>query len=235
MLKTAIFGTSYIYDHRRAAVVRLWIRLAAKLNPGFPLTIVDSASPVPVPEECGVEVIRFPDNVGHLAGGGKDGWGRAFTYCLKLAVERGMDYVAVVDTDIVLCKPVGPIFDMMRAKGIKCAMPIGDRYPFPENGLVFFDVAWLKRTGFADRYGWEDSSATRLPEWHCRDLCGRDLHILTDLKGRRNDHGDVTADNLSETYPTGCDWLTHCVDTSPYAKLLELNGLDVAELGWQTV
>jgi hypothetical protein len=181
-----------------------------------------------------IDILRFDDNLGHLASGGGDGWGRGFCKCIEKAIYEEFDYVAIVDTDIILCRPVGPIFDQMRANGWKVAMPIGHGHSFADNGLFFADVAWLKEIDFVARYDWRSSHSRRLPELHCQDICGPDLHIL-DLPGRRNDKGDLTTDNLAMLYPAGCAWLTHCVDTSPYAALLRLNGIDPTEIGWETV
>ena len=224
MIKTGIFGTSYIVNEARQKMVRLWIELAVRLNPGFPIAIVDSASPFPVPDVHGVEIIQLGDNVGHLAGGGQDGGGRAFCAGLQWAIDRQLNFCAALDTDILFCRQIGPVFDQMRIAGWKAAMPAGDTYPWPENGLCFFDVEWLKQTGFIGRYNWAAMRVGMIPEWHCKDICGRDLTILP-YRGRRNDNGEVTVGNLEKLYPSGCDWLTHCVDPEPYHALLNMNGL----------
>jgi hypothetical protein len=223
MIRTGIFGTSYIRDERRRAIVKLWLELAVRLNPGFPLMIVDSNSPVPVPTEHDVEIIAFSENIGHLAAGGQDGWGRAFTRGLQWAIDGSLDYVVGLDTDILFSRPVGPIFDMMRREDRKVCMPVGDTYSWPENGLFFAEVAWLQESRFIERYCWLNMTPTMIPEWHCKDICGTDLHTLP-LRGRRNDNGAVTAENLSRLYPTGCDWITHCVNTEPYRTFLDMNG-----------
>jgi hypothetical protein len=62
-----------------------------------------------------LQVYRFPDNIGHLARGGKDGWGRAFCKGLEMAIDGQYDYVVHIEGDSLFKRPVLPIIRQMMA------------------------------------------------------------------------------------------------------------------------
>jgi hypothetical protein len=91
-LRVLIFGTCYAPTDDKVSELRRWIAVNARLNPvGCDLLLVDSNS---LEEDHDralnplVGIVRFPDNIGHLARGGRDGWGRAFCFGLQYALER---------------------------------------------------------------------------------------------------------------------------------------------------
>jgi hypothetical protein len=210
-MRSLVFGTSYLYDEASADVLRIWQRLATRLNPQSDVAIIDSASPVPVPEYPGVIVVQLGENIGHLAKGGRDGWGRAFCTGLQMALECGYKYVAHVETDVVLTASVEPLFvTIMKAQGWQA---------WPETGIMLFNVEWLRQRDFVGAYDWAHLRPTDPePEWRCRDLIGGDLHYLSELKGRR-DEGTVKGD-----LPADYVWLTHST-MGRYEELLLMRGM----------
>jgi len=67
---------------------------------GFGPRLPCSGEPAPI-QVGHRSIIGFPDNVGHLARGGRDGWGRAFSQGLLCALAGGYDYVAHIESDLL--------------------------------------------------------------------------------------------------------------------------------------
>lgn len=219
--RTMIFGTTYVDTEEKHKLIRQWAKLHHELNPRADFMLVDSASPVGhLVDEPKMFVWMFADNIGHLSKGGKDGWGRAFCQGLEIAIERGFDYVVHIEGDSLFRLPVEPIIAEMRAKGIKVAsVPVGygqnQRSTWVETGLMFFDVAWLKKINFIERYDWPHRTAVPQPEVVIRKICGDDLVIMP-WKAERADKDEITADNVLEF-----DWVTHVKDGAAYDRFVE--------------
>lgn len=245
MTRTLIFGTSYCATPERRDLTILWAKLVTKLNPGADILLVDSASPFDpcvfltdqgfkewpfstvTAEDFKTEprVIRFPDNIGHLGGGGKDGWGRAFCMGLQYAGERHYSQVAYIDADILFAKPVAPIFRRMAQQRVPVTCPLDMNYQFLENGLVFMNRDMLDTDDFIRRYDWQNAKPYPFPEVRFEELLP-DIFTIP-LRGCRNDWHAVTAENIRQAFPMGCDYITHCRDPQVYQAFLHINGLEV--------
>jgi hypothetical protein len=234
-VKTLIVGTCYVDTAAKAEVFRLWSRLVLALNPWIDVLVVDSASPVSyrhlAPE---LEYLVFADNVGHLARGGRDGWGRSFTQGVYAAIDRGYDRLAFVECDILCARPVADGFAAIEGTpGKRCAAPRAMPWPsgmqgaHTDTGLSFWDVTWLSEAKLAERYGWETSVSEvdggMLPEQRIDALCGEAMLTLP-WPGMRNDQGLSVAE-LETLFPAGMDWITHA-DLPTLRWFLESNGLD---------
>ena len=221
-MRVLIYGTSYVGDEGRQWLVEQWAKVNRQINPDCDLIIVDSASPLPLPE--GVYAHQLCSNLGHLGSTGVDGWGRAFTTGLEIAVEKGYDFVFLIDTDILFFQPVMSIAFSMAADGQVYGTCEGPPYDWPEGGLVFCSVPWLQATNFPARYDWQNVRPGTFPERRLAELAGSKLTTLP-LRGRRNDDGLVRPDNIGELFPNGLDWITHCTDFEVYREALRLNGI----------
>lgn len=205
-----VFGTTYVDSEAKQRLVGQWEALHRKVNGwAVDLLLVDSASPVPLlAVEEGAEKYAFTDNIGHLARGGKDGWGRAFCKGLEMAIDGQYDYVVHIEGDSLFSRPVLPIIRKMMADGVPAAtVPVmGTKRPehgWAETGLMFFSVDYLWQTKFIERYDWWNRTKSPTPEKVIADMCG-DLRMLP-LKAERGDRGQLTAANAAEF-----DWITHC-------------------------
>lgn len=241
MTLTLILGTCYVDTEEMEDVVDMWARLVRKLNPECDVLLVDSASPVklsgflprlgynclcpmPTPEHLTGTSERvigfFPDNIGHLSRGGRDGWGRALSAGIDYAVRQGYTHLAYIDADILLARPVQPILDKMIRTGVKIACPLEPQYLMVENGIIFADVAYLRDSKFIERYDWENPPTDgRLPENRFEDLVSDELFLLP-LRGLRNDFGAITPQNVGRAP----DWITHA-SSEVYAAFLKVNGI----------
>lgn len=217
-----IFGTIYAHDQKSSYLAKMNGNLIRRLNPGLDVMLVDSDSPIRV--RWGERDINLSPNIGHLSGGGRDGFGRAFCAGLDYAVDNEYDYVAQIDADILFAHPVRPVVERMCNAGVMVAAPMDFTYQFIENGLMFYYVPWLRSTGFTAAYDWENSTQTEFPERKVERLCGDDLFILP-YRGLRNDRGAVTPLNMRRAFPFGLDYITHA-EFDLYRAFLALNGLE---------
>lgn len=224
--KTLIFATTYIDSADRSALTGHWVKLTGKLNPDCDLMIVDSNSPMidPLRATTLKDFVKyeprmsakrmlhsFPDNVGHLARKGKDGWGRAFCYGLNAAIAGGYDYVVHIEGDSLFRLPVMPIVEQMERENINAAsIPvIGTKrveVGWAETGLMFFKTKFVEASGFVARYNWERQTGHPTPEVVIFRQLGRDLHMMP-WKGLRGDKNQITNQNVLDL---GLDWVTHC-------------------------
>lgn len=214
-----IFGTVYADTPDKAQLARRWAEVHKHVNPGCDFLLVDSASPEfwagdggPKPGAVlpDVPVWSFPDNIGHMARGGQDGWGRAFCHGLSRAIDEGYDYVAHIEGDSLFRLPVGPIVRQMQRDGhdVVTVPVVGTKRPeseWVETGLMFFRTAWLADTRFIERYHWRGNKPYPLtPEAAVARLVGDKAQIMV-WRVERGDRGQITADNA-----TTFDWITHC-------------------------
>jgi len=206
--KVLVFATTYADTPEKARLVGQWRDLHGAINPGCDLLLVDSASPALQGWLGEVDIYRFPDNIGHLARGGKDGWGRAFSKGLEIAIDGQYDYVVHIEGDSLFKRPVLPIIRQMMAGGIKAAsVPVeGTRRKetgWAETGLMFFSVDYLWQSKFIEKYDWWNRQPKPYPEQAIFDILGDDLTMLS-LKAERGDKGQITPDNVA-----ALDWVTH--------------------------
>ena len=214
-MKMLIFATTYVDTPERLKLTRQWVDLHTALNPDCDFLIVDSASPM-FPA-IGIEVFSFPDNIGHLSRNGpdgpnskgRDGWGRAFCHGLQAAIDGDYDYVVHIEGDSLFRLKVAPIVERMHREKIKIAsVPIGyghaQRSSWVETGLMFFQVAYLKKSDFIAGYDWPNRSERPTPEVVIRKMLGDDLTMMP-WTAERSDKGEITVDNVDQF-----DWITHC-------------------------
>jgi SAM-dependent methyltransferase/ADP-heptose:LPS heptosyltransferase len=213
-LRTLIFGTVFVDSEDKAKLVGQWQRLHKHLNPGCDLLLVDSASPYPWKAQSGVRVHDFGDNIGHLARGGRDGWGRALTYGLQAAIDGGYDYVVHIEGDSLLKRPVSLVIDQMREylSGVGVVAVNGTKRKetgWAETGLMAFDVDWLDIHGLVKRYDWPNRKSKPEPELVLSGLIGEIQPnsgiALIRFRAERGDKGQITAENAASF-----DWITHC-------------------------
>ena len=174
--RVLIFATTYVDDAEKAKLLRRWLKLTQHLNPDCDLLLVDSCSPLFdgtgfAPDSNGPRraVHRFPDNIGHLSRGGRDGWGRAFCYGLQAAINGDYDYVVHIEGDSLFRLPVGPIVRQMEHAGTNAAaIPVaGTASIMPgwiETGLLFFRTKYLVESDFIGRYDWQNRTQWPAPE-----------------------------------------------------------------------
>jgi ADP-heptose:LPS heptosyltransferase/SAM-dependent methyltransferase len=212
-LRTLIFGTVFVDSEDRARLVGQWQRLHKHLNPGCDLLLVDSASPYPWKAQSGVRVHDFGDNIGHLARGGRDGWGRAFTWGLQAAIDGGYDYVVHIEGDSLFQMPVAPEITYLESIKNCIYHPVispnvsGTKRKekgWVETGLMMFNVEWLRSSGFIGKYDWQNRKAKPEPEKVIGDILGNGYADIP-YKAERGDKGQITAENAASF-----DWITHC-------------------------
>lgn len=234
MPKTLILGTSYLGPEAQnygARVLRLWAKLTRHLNPETPILVIDSKSPIdpaPILADHGIECWSFLDNIGHLNLTGRDGWGRAMSKGIEMAIERGYEWIAYMDVDIIFVRPVGPIIDKMARFGVKAACPMDSTYQFLENGITFLNVEYLRDSKFVERYDWASrkpiSDISGVPEVAFERLT-QDAIFTLPLRGLRDDFARLTTNNLVQAFPYGVDYLTHCRDFAIYERFIEMQGI----------
>lgn len=224
-MRVLIAGACYLDSQPKRYLAELWARTMRLVNPDAHLLIINPASPLPDPDwPAGTQVLRFPENVGHLSFGGLDGSGRSYVESIREAIEGGYSHALLTETDILLARPVRPIFDAMQKSGVVYATPFEPAWSLIENGLNFADVNFLCDANLAGRYDWRNSTLAELPERKVERLVGDRLFLLP-LRGCRNDMDVVTSSNLTQLFPFGCDYITHCADFAVYRAFLRMNGL----------
>jgi hypothetical protein len=239
--RVLIFATTYEDCADRAKLTDHWIKLHGALNTGCDLLIVDSASPwspgirdrhnnfVMLPHSPGLRAPRmfhsFPDNIGHLSRGGRDGWGRAFCKGLEAAIAGRYDYAAHIEGDSLFRLPVMPIVEQMAAENVDCASTpvVGTIRTMPgwvETGLILFRVGYLEEAQFFARYNWPGRSQHPTPEVIIRNILGDRLREMP-WKAWRGDKNQITHQNVVDL---DLDWVTHCHrDVWVYDRFVEAN------------
>lgn len=250
-MKTLIAGAAFVKTHYKRDITKLWARLNAHLNPDCDILLIDSASPIPVASFIGWQspqvwelgetppldakdhpeasrfIARFKDDLGHRAGALRD-----IPMCLKMAVAMGYERFALIECDLLFAQPVTPIFERMEKANVKAAAPMDMVYQFVEMGLMFFDVAYLRETGFHEKCACDENIYSKTREWPERTyekMLGDDLWILP-LRGMRNDGARLNWKNFDDkSFPYGLDLLTHCNDFGLYEKFIRYNGVKLPE------
>lgn len=229
-MKALVVGSIFVCDEAQMELIKLSYKAFRVLNPDMPFVILDSASPFHPKDylPSDVEIIRFPTNVGHLSHGGRDGAGRSFCESMQIAIDRGYDYVVCYEPDVLFAKPMMTVINAMEKAGVKAAALYQQQYQFPELGVSFFNVKFLKDNDIIKRYDWEGSPPWPIPEIRISNILGNDLWLLP-YSGVRNDHGSVTAQNFAQCFPYFPPvWLTHCYqDFNLYQMFLNANDIRI--------
>lgn len=189
----------------KRAIQNLWFKMAES-NRGCDVVIVDSCSSMLPHVPSSVWYYGFEDNVGHLSRGGRDGWGRAFCHGLSFAAERDYDWVVHVECDSLCNLDIVAEVENMELRGDCVAtIPVSSMPKWPETGLMFFSVDWLRASHFVQGYDWANRPRRPEPEVHVRDLVGRDMTYM-ETHGMRDDFHELTVDNVNDRK---LSWLTH--------------------------
>ena len=234
--RTLIFATTYVNCEDRAKLTDHWLTLTSRLNPDCDLMLVDSASPWPklideerhgrfetyAPGATGRRMLyRFADNVGHLSRGGRDGWGRAFCFGLRAAIDGGYDYVAHIEGDSLFRLPMTPIVRRMREENIDVAsVPVkGMKRDMPgcvETGLMVFRTHYLVESDFIAKYDWPRRKGGPMPELVVAWLIGTRVKLMP-WRAWRGDRNEITHRNVLDL---DLDWVTHCHDVWVYDRFV---------------
>ncbi len=240
-----VAGSAYIHDEGLRELCKLWSRCVQHLDPNVDIVVIDSVSPfepavflewpqIDESEEHGDIgsrplrfVYRFKENIGHLSRGGQDGAGRTFCKSIELGIEGGYDYVAILETDLLLFRSVTDIVGRMQRNGTKiCAMP-NMQYNFPEFGVCFIDCKWAKEFDLVGKYDWLKSQPWPIPEIRIMNIV-KDYLMLLPEYGVRIDQTGLTAQSLPNAfayYPPA--WLTHAPNLDIYMKGVMMNGIQL--------
>lgn len=187
--RVLIFATTYVDTPEKKRLLELWITTHAALNPECDLCLVDSASPLfdvtTLPNVLPTPVLyhEFPDNIGHLARGGRDGWGRAFCKGLDIARAGPWTHVVHIEGDSLFSLDVMTIAremvrDEHRALSVDVAGTSKPESGWAETGLMFFDVEFLRRFDFTALYDWQNRGPRPFPEQVVRRILGPNLHMV---------------------------------------------------------
>ena len=209
-MRVLVFGTSYCGSAQKLRLLDQWADSLQRIAPDFDHLAVDSCSPVfdastlpflsrfgvrrfipsePAPLVVGHRsIISFPDNVGHLSAGGRDGWGRAFSQGLLCALAGGYDYVVHVEGDLLTRLDLPKICRMMQDRRILALAAITPNLGWLETGLVFLKVDFLRQLQLVERYDWANRPARPYPEIVLGELLGDDLFLQL-WRGSKDDTG----------------------------------------------
>lgn len=210
-MRTLIFGTVFIDTQEKYDLAAQWVKLHGTLNPECDLLLVGCKMPYSL-VNIGCNTTSTDDNIGHLARGGRDGWGRAFCIGLNEAVQSQYDYVVHIEGDSLCSRRVAPVINNMYARGTyACSVPVvGTKRletDWAETGLMFFDVRKLNAYAFINQYNWQDGAAKNkypyTPEAHVFKMLGHDLTML---------NWTVARDDMRIVRPEKVhllDWVTH--------------------------
>lgn len=224
-------ATSWVDNDTTRELVKLWWRVWAHLNPGEDIVLIDACSPFDPAAFLppGIDIFRWPENVGAITRGGKDGAGRSCCKAIEIAAERGYDYVAIHETDFLFAKPMRAVCARMHKAGVKAACPgFAKPYDFAEFGVLFLDVRYAGESRFIERYSWQTSSVVPIVEMRIETLLGDDLWFLPE-RGLRNDQNQINIANIANMHPYKMpSWITHCADPNVYLRFLDLNGIHLS-------
>ncbi len=223
--KLLIAATSFCETEAAVELCKMSIRVIKALNLGEDFILIDAGGPFDprqfLPDS--IQVFRFPENVGAITRGGKDGAGRGVCTAIEMAIDRGYDYVALHETDAIFAEKDRDIVNRMHRAGVKVASPgLAAPYQFLEWSTFFIATKYAADSHFIKRYGWETTPRWPLVEMRLEKLFGDDLFLLP-LRGFRNEGNQVNAANIAQFFPYYLpSWLTHCADHNVYARWLDL-------------
>ena len=230
-MRGLVFGTSYCATAERLRLLELWAEALQRIAPDMDHLIVDSRSPAfdttayrflsafgPRVTCCSEttlapvgprSVISFADNIGHLSAGGRDGWGRAFSQGLLSAMNGGYDYVVHVEGDLLTRLDLPAICRLMRDHRIDALGTVSPGFGWPETGLLFFRVDFLRQSRLVESYDWRRRLPVIFPEVILSELLGGKLF----LQLWRGAKGDAAMLNYTIT---DLHWLTKAENSAAY-------------------
>ncbi len=251
-LRILIVSTSYVADEPRKNLVEMWAGLHNKVNPDCDVVLIDSNSPFdpakflrgwgydsrPVgadpewdPAVSRRRVLSFPDNIGHLNITGQDGWGRAMSKGIQIAIDGGYDYVFYNDSDALFARPAREVVDRLHRSGVKVAAPMVPQYLFMAQEVLFASVPYLRDLDLIGKYDWAGRAGSvhgpaDIPEYRFEQIFGDDYWQLP-YRVIRDDQGHLSIDSLTASFPYGIDCLHHASNPALYAAFLKRNGIQI--------
>jgi len=209
--RPVILTTCYVADAERMQLVKFWLGVQTKVNPGVDIFLVDSCSPFPakdfLPEMDGLTVITLDHGMDAIITAGK------------------YTHIAYVETDMFLVKPVHVVTERLAKYGMKVAMPFDTMYQFLETGLAFYEIQHLIDKSYTKSYDWNNPPEMFHEIW-TEWFFGADIHTLL-LRGLRNDMDQINRQNILQAFPYGLDYLTHCKDYALYKIMYMMNRIEV--------
>ena len=230
-MRVLVFGTSYCATQPKLRLLDQWAEALQRVAPDFDHLVIDSRSPVfdtaslPFLARFGAcrmipadpasfavghrSIVSFPDNIGHLSAGGRDGWGRAFSQGLLCGLAGGYDYVIHVEGDLLTRLDLPKVCRMMGERRIDALAGVTPNLGWLETGLVFLNVDFLRRSRLVEHYDWSRRVARPYPEVVLSELLGDDLFLQL-WRGSKDDTG------LLRYRIVDLHWLTKTKDPAVY-------------------
>jgi hypothetical protein len=208
-MRVLIFGTVFVDSLDKKLLVDQWDQMHHALNPDCDKLLIDSAS-IHEPLQH-TRVHSFADNIGHLARGGHDGWGRAFCAGLDHAIDEGYDWVVHIEGDSLFRLPVLRLIADMEYYNSKVGgVPVRGTHKrevrWLETGIVFMKTSYLAKHEIAEKYNWRDGAGKKYPNTPEAVLAAMfaDEVQLLNIKNMRDDMNVLTVDNVHQY-----DWISH--------------------------
>ena len=229
-MKSFIFSAVSIENPAHAELLQTWLELVQHLNPeqdillvdnksdplwlnlvpalkDIPVNIIPEGAPLP-PLQKGINFVSFPENVGLLTKGGRDGRGRAFVRGVQCAIQHNYDYAAHIEFNLLFKYPVQNFFKMLRHHGAGCVSCVEPNYFFMETGVCFLDIKYLKERSFIENYDWQNRAAHPHPEYVVEAILAPKLFYKR-LLGYRDDFGNMTDEDVRKL-----DWIKNPHDNN---------------------
>jgi len=204
-----IFGTVYADTADKVDLAQMWGSLHGQINSNCDLFLIDSNSPCKI-EDIHAPIIQLGNNIGHVARGGRDGWGRAFCYGVQWAIDNDYDYLVHIEGDSLSKIDVMKQCENMSLMNVSVAgVPVQgmkrSQNEWLETGLLFMNVGFLDEIKFVDQYAWEKDNKKYpySPEWHVYQIFNGHV-VLQNWRVMRDDRKVLTP-NAVRKY----DWITH--------------------------
>jgi hypothetical protein len=198
-VRILVFGTSYCASPTRLRLLDQWAEALQRIAPTVDQLIIDSQSPVfdtsqhnflrafgerhICPSEPSLFAVRhrtiisFPENLGQLERGGRDGWGRAFSQGLLCGIAGGYDYVVHVEGDMLTRLDIPRVCRTMAERRIDVLGAVTPNLGWLEIGLMFLRVDFVRQSRLVERYSWSTRTARPYPEIVLGELLGDDLYL----------------------------------------------------------
>ena len=244
--RTLIAGTGYFDTPDKIQLFRLWAKLIERFSPECDVVVVDSHSPtsaqdiLPDYEHHHINlkatpvvlhrfgqapkrlIYRMPTNQGHPIYA--EDPSRETRWINNFVKANGYERFCYMETDLLFARSVTEQFEKMEKAGVKVSSTRDPLHQFLESQLVFFDGEYLSGERPLDKYCEEYRPREAFAETTLERVFGDNLFLLP-LRGFRNDTHVVTAFNIHEYFPYGCDYISHCSDFSVYVAFLEMNNV----------
>jgi len=198
-MRVLVFGITHCDSPARLRLLDQWAEALQRIAPDGDHPIIDSQSPVfdlaslphlsrfqpaigvpsgTAPVAIGRRsAVIFPDDIGSVSQGGRDGWGRAFCQGLLCAMANGHDYVVHVEGGLLTRLDIPHHCRTMQERGINALGGVTPNKGWLEAGLVFFDVAYLERARVVERYAWDRRTPTLFSQIVLSELIGDELYL----------------------------------------------------------